>query len=169
MSLVGLAGRWYDRQQAAESSRGEAGNRAWDDKDTQPFEKLTGFIPIDVITLFVAAVGFLSAAAGSDEDSNFVRLIASISMWHAYFFFAFIVTPSIAFLVHWVKQEEARKESKEPVKSFAWWPMVSAIIAFLAWAPALPGMVTSDIGKVGVSFLALFISTILSTIDRAFR
>lgn len=164
MSFTNLAGQWYDRQTAI-----AGGNRSAQSQPQQPFEALTAFIPIDVITLFVAALGFLSAAAGSNDQSSFARTIAGISVWHAYFFFAFIVTPALAFLVHWVKRKEALKQGVAPVQAFAWWPMVAAMVAFLAWAPALPGMVSSDIGKIGVSFLALFISTILNTLDRAFR
>lgn len=169
MSLTGLTGRWYDRRQKAEISRTAVSNRAFEDNETQPFEKLTAFIPVDVITLFVAAIGFISAAAGSEEEGSFVQFIAGISMWQAYFVFAFAVTPVIAVLVYLVKQKEARDQGKDPSKAFPWWPMIAAMIAFLAWAPALPGMISSGIGKVGASFLALLVSTILGYIDRLIR
>lgn len=142
MSIATITGRWADRK------TGQGGGAAG---DSQPLDTLTAYIPVESITLYVSALSALAALAPTWLDAKGLYLA-----------FGLAVTPLFTILVGWVKQREAGITLGIP-----WRPLIFATIAFLAWAPAVPGLIESDGGKVAAAFCALAISQLLSLVDKA--
>ncbi len=142
MSIATITGRWADRKAGLGGGAGD---------ESQPLDLLTAYIPVESITLYVSALSALSALA--------VKWLSGISI---YLIFALVVTPLFTLLVAWAKQRQAGTGLGIP-----WRPLIFAVIAFLAWAPAVPGLVASDSGKIVAAFAALAVSRILGLIDRA--
>ncbi len=159
MSIATMTGRWADRRHGAGGSGGS---------NQQPFEALTAFIPVEAITLFIAAVSMLSAATPVDDGAGLPEILGSIDIRTVYFVFGLAVTPVIVLLVAGGKWKEAHKA--DPTTRFRWpiWPIIAAVIAFLAWAWAVPGLAESDFEKILAAFAATFVSTILALLDRVF-
>jgi len=105
----------------------DKGEKTPQDKVTQALEVVMAYIPTEVLTLYVATIAALQGdAAGSTRAG-----------WTA--FTAFLVaTPIVVWLVYAAKFKA--REKKLPWKPGDWpkWEMLSAIIAYLAWAYALP-------------------------------
>lgn len=159
MSIATVTGRWADRRHG----RGGSG-----DGGQQPFEALTAFIPVEAITLFIAAVSVLSAAVSADNVADVPAILGDISIWTVYFIFALGITPAIVLLVAAGKWKGAQQA--DPAARFKWpiWPIAAAVIAFLAWAWAVPGLAESSFEKILAAFAATFISTGLALLDRVF-
>ena len=87
---------------------------------------LFGYIPIEIITLYVAVLGALES-----------ELTPGVALWVAFFSFQ-IATPLVVWIVYAAKLQAARKAL--PVSPNRWpiWEMSAASIAFLTWAFALP-------------------------------
>jgi hypothetical protein len=106
------------------------GNKTKNDVNTT-LNVLFGYIPTEVLTLYVAILGVLHKP---NSQSAFQPTTAD---WIA--FFAFLgFTPIVVWLVYGAKLKAANKPL--PISFGTWpvWEMFAATIAYLAWAFALP-------------------------------
>jgi hypothetical protein len=142
MSIATITGQWADRKAGLGGAPGTA---------AQPLDSLTAYIPVESITLYVSALSALSALG--------IKWLSGLAI---YLVFALVVTPAFTVLVAWAKHRAAGTALGVPAR-----PLIFAAIAFLAWAPAVPGLVQSDPGKVAAAFAALAVSQILGLIDKA--
>lgn len=98
------------------------------DKVTQALEVVTAYIPTEILTLYVATI----AAIQGDKASS------ALAPWAAFLVFL-VATPVVVWLIYAAK---FRAQSDHlPWKPADWpkWEMVAGIVAYLAWALALPG------------------------------
>jgi hypothetical protein len=101
---------------------------AKDDRVTNALTALVGYIPTEVITLYVAA---LSAEQPLREATGFFD--ARWILWS----FA-LLTPALLLLIYVSKIASAGGALPRP-PAWPWWKMSAATIAFLVWAVAVPG------------------------------
>jgi hypothetical protein len=144
---------------------GKGGNEA-------PYEQLTRYIPVETITLFVAAMSLAGAgvenAVGTDVADP--EALAKAGWW-LYGLFALLVTPLITFLVakRQYRSDPPRDANGNPLPfRTPWWPIFLAVLAFAGWALAVPGLLINDFQKVAAAFVATLISMALSLLDGAF-
>lgn len=102
--------------------------RAGEDRITNALTALIGYIPTEVITLYVAA---LSAEQALRDATGFVDAV-----WILWFFVA--LTPALLLLIFVSKLAAAGAPLPGP-RSWPWWKMIAATIAFMVWALAVPG------------------------------
>ena len=105
----------------------EKGQKTPQDKVTQALEIVMAYIPTEILTLYVATIAALQSDAG-----------ATVTPWIAFTAFL-IATPVVVWLIYAAKFKA--RINKLPWKPADWpkWEIISAIIAYLAWAYALPG------------------------------
>lgn len=108
------------------STRAEGGPPCAGPVDTA-FNVLFGYIPTEVITLYVAV---LAAIQTSGE-------VATRGDWITFWSF-FAATPVVVWLVYGAKLKGARKSVPTRLSAWPLWEMCAATIAFSAWAFALP-------------------------------
>lgn len=132
-----------------------------DSRANDSLSQLTNYLPVETLTLYVAAV---SAAPGLSSVFGFLN--SSFLYWG----FA-ILTPIFILLALGVKRREANMKPFPPLPQFPWWKMFAATAAFLAWALAIPNnpYVSGEAGGTVAAFLALFISTILNRLEKVFQ
>jgi len=90
------------------------------------FNVLFGYIPAEVLTLYVAVL-----AAISQRDKT------TPAMWTAFWCFL-IATPIVVWLVYGAKLMAAKKPLPVGYGSWPIWEMFAATVAYSAWAFALP-------------------------------
>lgn len=88
---------------------------------------LTGYIPTEILTCYVAFVAALHSSAKPMMDAE----------WIAFWCFL-VVTPVVFWLVYAAKVKGADKALPLSFSSLPLWEMVASTIAFAAWAFALP-------------------------------
>ena len=119
---------------------------------------LIQYIPTESVTLYIAT---LAAAPALEQALDFVTVEV------IYWFFA-VLTPILFVLIYLGK----RRSAHLPVfpKRLEWpiWGVVSATIAFMAWALAVPSgpYLQNDAGGVVAGLLAVFVSLLLELIGR---
>lgn len=119
---------------------------------------LIQYIPTESVTLYIAT---LAAAPSLQQALGF----ATVEV--IYWFFA-VLTPILFILIYLGK----RRAANLPVipKRLEWpiWGVVSATIAFMAWALAVPSgpYLQNDAGGVVAGLLAVFVSLLLELIGR---
>lgn len=119
---------------------------------------LIQYIPTESVTLYIAT---LAAAPALEEAFGFVTVAV------IYWFFA-VLTPLLVILIYLGK----RRSANLPVwpKRLEWpiWGIVSATVAFMAWAVAVPSgpYLQGDAGGVVAGLLAVFVSLLLELIGR---
>jgi hypothetical protein len=119
---------------------------------------LIQYIPTESVTLYIAT---LAAAPALEQALDFVTVEV------IYWFFA-VLTPILFVLIYLGK----RRSANLPVfpKRLEWpiWGVVSATIAFMAWALAVPSgpYLQNDAGGVVAGLLAVFVSLLLELIGR---
>lgn len=123
--------------------------------------QLTNYLPVETLTLYVAAV-----SAGPALKSVFAFMSAEFLYWG----FA-VLTPIFILLALAIKRREANMPPFAPLSQFPWWKMFASTVAFLAWALAIPNnpYISGDAGGTVAAFLALFISTILNRLEKVFQ
>jgi hypothetical protein len=90
---------------------------------------LFGYIPTEILTLYVAVL----AAIQQPETNPNVQLIRWITFW------SFLVaTPIVAWLVFAAKVKATSQPLPLAARTWPMWEMSAAIIAYCAWALALP-------------------------------
>jgi hypothetical protein len=132
---------------------------AKDDRVTNALTALVGYIPTEVITLYVAALSAeqpLRAATGF-FDARWI-------LWT----FA-LLTPALLLLIYVSKIASAGGALPRP-PAWPWWKMSAATIAFLVWAVAVPGNpylqgTASAVAGLG----AMLVSTLLHLVTPIFE
>ncbi len=130
-----------------------------DNRVTNALNALVGYIPTEVVTLYVAA---LSAEAAL--HSTFTVIDAATILW---FFVA--LTPLLLLLIYLSKVAATGDKLPGP-REWPWWKMCAATIAFFVWALAVPGNpylreAASAVAGVG----AMLVSTLLSVVTPIFE
>lgn len=90
------------------------------------FNVLFGYIPTEVLTLYVAVLAAV-------QQQNKVNLAVWITFW------SFLVaTPIVVWLVYGAKMMAAKKAIPLAYRKWPVWEMFAATVAYCAWAFALP-------------------------------
>lgn len=187
MGIARLGGQW-GRQLAAPpaaAGKGRPGISGADDSappapapapapdENENFEALTKYIPTETITLFVAAVGAWDAIRRLDTaaQSGPSLLSPDTISWMIYAVFA-ILTPLLVWLSAYSSYWRARKALPEGTEPAAFvmpkFRMVAALIAFLVWALAVPGLLSGPVWQIVGPLAALVVSTFLSLFEPIF-
>ena len=114
------------------------------------FEGLTKYIPVETITLFVAAIAAVDALQAT------IRL----GRWEVYWACA-ALTPLVLWLI--ARREHLRTNPAAPFAT-PWWRMIAATVAFLIWSLSVPGMIEPT-PRLAAGVGALFVSTFLTLIE----
>ena len=130
-----------------------------DNRVTNALNALVGYIPTEVVTLYVAA---LSAEAAL--HSTFTVIDAATILW---FFVA--LTPLLLLLIYLSKVAATGDKLPGP-REWPWWKMCAATIAFFVWALAVPGNPYLREAAAAVAGLgAMLVSTLLSVMTPIFE
>jgi len=100
---------------------------------------LFGYIPTEVLTLYVAVVAAVHpSTAGAEAITVPPTTTVQPEDWGIFWSFL-VATPVILWLVYAAKMKSAQKPL--PISFSAWplWEMFAATVAYVAWAFALPG------------------------------
>lgn len=118
-------------------------------------DSLVKYIPTESVTLYVAATAALPSLT-----ATFPTLTAERLYW------GFVALTPILFLLIYIGKRRTQKLSFLPQspKDWPWWKVVASTVAFMAWALAIPPLISSDAGKVVGAFAALLVSTLLSLV-----
>jgi hypothetical protein len=92
---------------------------------------LFGYIPTEIIVLYVAVFGALAPAGGR-------QTVVTNAHWSAFWIFL-TATPIVVWLVYAAKVRAALKPLPLSFGALPLWEMFAATVAFFAWALALPG------------------------------
>lgn len=88
---------------------------------------LFGYIPTEVLTLYVAVVAAIAKPAEGVASAE----------WTTFWIF-FGCTPVVVWLVNGIKVKAAQKPLPLALRTWPVWEMIAASVAFCAWAFALP-------------------------------
>ena len=142
-----------------ESAEGDARPVQEDNRVTNALTALVGYIPTEVITLYVAA---LSAQAALHAAFNVID--AATILW---FFVA--LTPVLLLLIY-LSKVAATGDALPGPKQWPWWKMCAATIAFFVWALAVPGNPYLKDAAAAVAGLgAMLVSTLLNILTPIFE
>ena len=137
------------------------GEKEPQDKFTQALEMVMAYIPTEILTLYVATIAALQQGASSSEKEGAAAAGAAAAGAAAAGgdaaaggpldpqLIAFLVylaaTPIFVWLIYAAKFKA--REAKLPWKPSEWpaWEMISAVIAYVAWAYALPNTPLKDV------------------------
>jgi hypothetical protein len=126
---------------------------------TTALNALVGYIPTEVITLYVAAL-----SAETALHSTFPVIDAAAILW---FFVA--LTPLLLLLIYLSKVAATGDALPGPAR-WPWWKMCAASIAFFVWALAVPGNpYLKDAAAAVAGFGAMLVSTLLSVMTPIFE
>ena len=119
---------------------------------------LIQYIPTESVTLYIAT---LAAAPSLEEAFGFITVEV------IYWFFA-VLTPTLFILIYLGKRRSANLPVIPRAPEWPLWGMISATIAFMAWALAVPTgpYLQNDAGGVVAGLFAVFVSLILELIGR---
>lgn len=130
-----------------------------DNRVTNALTALVGYIPTEVITLYVAAI-----SAEAALHAAFNRIDATTILW---FFVA--VTPVLLLLIYLSKAAAAGELLPGPTQ-WPWWKMCAATIAFFVWALAVPGNpYLKDEASAVAALGAMLVSTLLNILTPIFE
>jgi hypothetical protein len=121
--------------------------------------KIARFIPTETVTIYLGAVSAASALQTS---------VTWLNQEMVYWVTGIVLTPLIFFLIWAIERSKAKKSLRSEIP---FWKLTASIIGFLIWALAVPGnpYAISEVAKVAVAFLALFVSIFLDLIDQLFE
>lgn len=120
-------------------------------------EKLVKYIPAEVVTLYVAALGAMptiqNAISGADAKWAFWISVGA--------------TPLLCLIVFGGKRRAGGQSPFPGLRDWPWWGMFSATVAFLLWGCTVPSSayLTSESAKVIAAFGAVLASTLLSVLE----
>jgi hypothetical protein len=119
---------------------------------------LIQYIPTESVTLYIAT---LAAAQSLETAFSFVTVEV------IYWFFA-VLTPILFILIYLGKRRAANLPVLPKAPEWPIWGLISATIAFMAWALAVPTgpYLQNDAGGVVAGLFAVFVSLILELIGR---
>jgi hypothetical protein len=86
------------------------------------------------------------------------------------FYWAFVALTGPFYLLIYLSFLKANNRPIPGSKQWPWWRCVASVIAFGAWALAIPGnpLIKGDASGAVAGFAALFVSTILTRIEPFF-
>jgi hypothetical protein len=120
------------------------------------FDGLTKYIPVETITLFVAAMATMTALTA---------MFPGITKWHVYGVCA-AITP----LILWLSAFNAfRSGAGTGAFPLPWWRMTAATVAFLVWSLSVPPMLTDaqlPVAGLGALLISLFLTLFDPIFDR---
>jgi len=143
---------------------GQAANTAQPSRVTagaNALESLVKYVPTESVTLYLAAL-----SAGKALEGVFAVLSPRTLYW-----FFLILTPVIYILI-FIGKRRANGLSTWPNKMTKWpvWNIVASLIAFAAWGLVVPSPdSTSPLTSAAFTFLAVFVSTVLSLLGSVFQ
>jgi hypothetical protein len=132
---------------------------------------LFGYIPTEVLTLYVAVVAAIHPSVAPSADGKVQAApITSVDWATLYIFLA--ATPIILWIVYATKLKAAEKPLPVAFSSWPVWEMFAATVAYSAWAFALPGTPFREFswysaGLAGVAVLVA--STVLGLLAPLFQ
>ena len=181
MSISSMTNVAYRRRQdqqvaAAPATPAEVASSTSDATETQSaataaLTSIATYIPTEVVALYVAALAAVAAsnpsiAAESSAASTTGGSIASSADLVTFWVFV-ALTPAIVWLVYAAKVRNAGKPVPRAPRTWPWWEMIAATVAFATWAYALPdspftrfSWYTTALG----TFAVLIVSTLLGLI-----
>jgi hypothetical protein len=136
------------RQPMSEAAQGAP------DRVSEVLTSLIGYIPTEVVTLYVAAVSAVGATATVDANTPLV------AMTTVYWVFV-ALTPMLLLILYLSKAAAVPAPLPRP-RLWPWWKMIAAAAAFATWALAVPGnpyttnptfAALAGFAAMGVSFL----------------
>jgi hypothetical protein len=156
MSLATLAKRGVapmrlDPQYQSDGTEGSNTPPVDDDR----FDMLTKYIPTETVTLYIAAMAI------KDQLASLRLGITPISIYVA----GAVLTPLILFLIAYGK---ARASGGIFSAISLAWPASAAVIAYLVWALAIPGLIDNPAIMVVAGFGAVLVSTFLALFEPVF-
>jgi len=159
MSLASLARESVRRPPAATNNgqddnakRGKKSGQNEQKESPNGMESLTRYIPVETITIYVAAMASLDQLA---------KLSSFITPWMIYCIMA-VLTPVILMLL--VYREQKIAGDAIDIKKRAW-PIFASFLAFLVWGLSVPGHpVAADTSGL-FALLAMVLSTFLALFD----
>lgn len=156
MSLATLAKRGVtparaDQGYSSDATEGGTPPPADDDR----FDMLTKYIPTETVTLYIAAMAIKVQLA----DLHLGITPCSIYVAGA------VLTPAILFLIAFGK---ARGSGGLFSAISLAWPASAAVIAYLVWALAIPGLIDNPAIMVVAGFGAVLVSTFLALFEPVF-
>jgi hypothetical protein len=130
-----------------------------DNRVTTALNALVGYIPTEIVTLYVAALSARTAL-----QATFGVVDAAVILW---FFVG--LTPVLLLLIYLSKVAASGANLPGPAK-WPWWKMAAATIAFFVWALAVPGNPYLQESASAVAGLgAMVTSTLLSALTPIFE
>jgi hypothetical protein len=123
-------------------------------------DTLVKYIPTESITLYVAAVSATPALKATLTFVNEVRL---------YWFFV-VLTPLLFILIYAGKRASLNLPPLPSLKSWPWWKLIAATIAFVVWALVVPTnpYIGGPLQGAVAGFAAILVSTFLSLLAPIF-
>ncbi|MGE5101751.1 MAG: hypothetical protein ACM3SX_17345 [Deltaproteobacteria bacterium] len=121
---------------------------------------LVEYVPAETVTLYLATISSLPVLTKSIPD------ITAGIVYAAYA----VTTPILFLLIYGGKRRAAGQPRFPELKSWPWWPMTAATIAFLAWGIAVPQgpFVADESNRILAGLLAIIVSTLLGVAGRFF-
>ncbi|MEA2992236.1 MAG: hypothetical protein QOD40_1156 [Alphaproteobacteria bacterium] len=102
---------------------------------------LFGYIPTEIVTLYVAVAAALqpptTSNAGAAASAGSALAASSQAQWIAFWCF-FVATPLVVWVVYATKLKTAGKPLPSTYDTWPVWEMFAALLAYCAWAFALP-------------------------------
>lgn len=157
----GLAPWTRARRTGGLESAGEPDARpgAENNRVTNALNLLVGYVPTEVITLYVAA---LSAQAAIHATFAFVDALTIL-----WFFVG--LTPLLLLLIY-ISKVAATGDKLPGPALWPWWKMFAATVAFFVWAIAVPGNpYLKDMTAAVAGFGAMLVSTLLNVLTPIFE
>ncbi|MFA5122282.1 hypothetical protein [Zavarzinia sp.] len=113
-------------------------------------DALTKYIPVETVTLYVAAVSAQPALQS---------MVSWATAGLLYVIFG-VLTPVILWLVAARAQRAAGLTPTLPL-----WRMFAATVAYFVWGLSVPGLIEGDAARVVAAFGAVLVSTLLSLVE----
>lgn len=126
----------------------------------QAIDRLTQYIPTEVVTFYVALVSALHTVK------------ASLHVEWLGFYAMLAVTPVVVWLIYAAKSRANGLAWPLPPSSWPWWKFAAALIAFTAWAVALPQSPFESLSWYSTVFgpiIILGVTLILALLGAAFE
>lgn len=171
MSISRVGGQWAREQANAAAPAGPQGvapgGVPTGDKDER-FEVLSKYIPTETITMFVAVMSGFEAIKKLNP-----AVLSSKWPWVAYAAFGLLTPLLVAAVAYVTYRGEIKKANPppNPIPAFVWpkFRMVAALLAFVIWALAVPGLTDNPAVQIVAGVGAVVVSTLLSLAEQVFE
>jgi len=169
-----------ERRTARETAVSTADEPATQSPATAALKSIAAYIPTEIITLYVATLAVLAASepstgAPAAEAGRTGGTIANSAGLVAFWIFI-VLTPVVVWLVYAAKVRNANKALPKRPKTWPWWEMISASIAFATWAYAMPNSVftrfewyTTALGGLAVLIVSTALGLVAPIVQRPLK